>query len=131
MSALEGELAVRWLKKATNDIVTAQQTLLLADGPTDTVGFHAQQAAEKALKAFLAFHGIQFPRSHDLLRIADLAAPHLSAILRHREELAEMTNYAVQARYPEEWPEPSREDVIRSLRTAAEIVEIVKEHITS
>jgi hypothetical protein len=40
MSTLQGELAARWLRKARNDIVTAQQTLLLADGPTDTVAFH-------------------------------------------------------------------------------------------
>ena len=44
------DLALRWLEKADHDLVTAKQTLLLPDGPTDTVCFHAQQAAEKALK---------------------------------------------------------------------------------
>ena len=51
MSARSTELALRWLQKAENDLITARQTLLLVDGPTDTVAFHAQQAAEKALCA--------------------------------------------------------------------------------
>ena len=50
------ELARRWLQKATNDLITARQTLLLPEGPIDTVAFHAQQAAEKALKALLTFN---------------------------------------------------------------------------
>ena len=44
MSDKHKELALQWLKKADNDIITARQTLLLPDGPTDTVCFHAQQA---------------------------------------------------------------------------------------
>lgn len=41
------EFAREWLRKAGNDLITARQTLLLPDGPTDTVCFHAQQTVEK------------------------------------------------------------------------------------
>ena len=51
MNDKKHELAKAWLKKGRNDLITARQKLLLPDGPTDTVCFHAQQAAEKALKA--------------------------------------------------------------------------------
>ncbi|MDP6040488.1 MAG: HEPN domain-containing protein [Candidatus Latescibacteria bacterium] len=42
--------AHQWLEKAETDVITARQTLTLADGPTDTPCFHAQQAVEKSLK---------------------------------------------------------------------------------
>jgi HEPN domain-containing protein len=48
MSDRHVELALRWLEKADHDIITAQQTLLLPHGPTDTPCFHAKQAVEKA-----------------------------------------------------------------------------------
>ena len=33
---------------------------------TSTICFHAQQAVEKYLKAFLIFHDVDFPRTHDV-----------------------------------------------------------------
>ncbi|MGH9446229.1 MAG: HEPN domain-containing protein [Terriglobia bacterium] len=131
MNTVRNDLALRWLKKAENDIVTARQTLSLPDGPTDTVAFHAQQAAEKALKALLTFQGVEFPKIHDLVRLVDLAAPHSSAVSRYREDLAEITNYAVQARYPDEFVEPARDDAAKSLHVAMEIVKIVKTEVTA
>ena len=77
MSDRHIDLAWRWLEKADHDVITAQQTLLLPDGPTDTPCFHAQQAAEKALKALLTFHQITVPRIHDLVRLLDIAVAYL------------------------------------------------------
>ena len=59
------DLARGWLTKARSDLVTI--TLVLeGPGPFDTACFHAQQAIEKTLKAFLAFHGRPIPRTHEL-----------------------------------------------------------------
>ncbi|MFU8858632.1 MAG: HEPN domain-containing protein [Deferrisomatales bacterium] len=100
MSAPGTELAALWLHKAQNDLVTGEQTLLLPDGPTDTVCFHAQQAAEKALKALLTAHESTAPRGHDLLRLLDLATEHLPELAGFRAPLAQMTAYAIEVRYP-------------------------------
>lgn len=56
-----------WIGKAGNDLQAAQ-LIMMAPGalPYDIVCFHAQQAAEKCLKALLTFYGIPFPRTHDL-----------------------------------------------------------------
>jgi HEPN domain-containing protein len=40
------------------------------------VGFHAQQAVEKALKAVMAAHGISFPKTHNLKELHDLLSQH-------------------------------------------------------
>ena len=49
-----------WLVKAENDLLNIENNLAAAQVPWDTVSFHAQQAAEKLLKAFLVYHGRPF-----------------------------------------------------------------------
>ncbi len=120
------EYAQRWIAKAENDLVTAEQTLKLADGPTDTPCFHAQQAIEKALKALLTFHEISFPKTHDLMPLMDKAISFVPALEQHRAVFAEMTDYGVQIRYPSDWFEPARTDAESALAIAQEVVETIK-----
>ncbi len=104
--------------------------LLLADGPTDTVTFHAQQGVEKALKALLTFHRVEFPRIHDLVRLFDLVSPYLSGLEEYRAAFAEMSNYSVQVRYPDEFLGPNRDEVVRSLAVASEVVAKIRKKIS-
>lgn len=46
------------------------------EAPHETMGFHAQQACEKFLKAVLVRHGIVFERTHDLVSLVGLCANH-------------------------------------------------------
>jgi len=50
--------------------------VLLKEGFEDyeNVGFHAQQAAEKFIKAFLVRHQIEFPKTHDIGLLRQLVA---------------------------------------------------------
>ena len=116
------ELANRWLERGDNDIITARQTLLLPNGPTDTPCFHAQQAIEKAFKALLTFHQITFPKTHDLLRLLDLALPLIPELDRDRAGFAEMETYAVDVRYPDLGFDPSRSDALDALTLAESTV---------
>ena len=120
------EFAFQWLKKADNDIVTAKQTFLLPDGPIDTVCFHTQQAVEKALKALLTFHNMPFPKIHELLRLLDMAVPFLPELEEFRENFAEMSNYAVEVRYPSDYLEPTRDDASKSINIADEVLKKVR-----
>ena len=126
MKAKNIELSRQWLKKAENDLITAKQTLKLTDGPTDTVCFHSQQAVEKALKALLTFNNVEFPRIHELLRLMDLAKKIPPDLENFREQFAEMSNYAVEVRYPDDWFEPSREDAEQSTQIADTVVLKIK-----
>ncbi len=57
----------QWVEKAEHDLINAEYTLTLEKNcPLDTVRFHAQQCAEKYLKAFLVQEAISFPKTHDL-----------------------------------------------------------------
>jgi HEPN domain-containing protein len=122
MTAPYLELADRWCQRADHDIITARQTLLLPDSPTDTPCFHAQQAIEKALKALLTASQVAFPRTHDLLRLLDLALPLLPDLAGYRVQFADMESYAVDIRYPDMGFDPSREDAIAALVVAEEVV---------
>jgi HEPN domain-containing protein len=62
----EVEVAELLLAKAASDLSAARALARDLDQQDDVVGFHAQQAVEKALKAVLAVRGFEIPRTHDL-----------------------------------------------------------------
>lgn len=61
--------------------------------------FHAQQAAEKALKAILVAHGATVPRTHNLRTLLDLLPPEIS-IPPDIQAAVGLSDYAVASRYP-------------------------------
>jgi HEPN domain-containing protein len=91
--------ARRLLTKAGEDEYVLDR--LLGDGaaPEAVVGFHAQQAAEKLLKAALFLAGVAPPRTHNLAQLADLAASSGLKLPAECEALRWLTPYAVLYRY--------------------------------
>ncbi|MEK6409399.1 MAG: HEPN domain-containing protein [Acidobacteriota bacterium] len=67
------DVAKTLILKADNDLKMARIGFD-HDAPLDTVAFHVQQAAEKMLKALLASRGVDYPRTHDLRALINLAA---------------------------------------------------------
>jgi HEPN domain-containing protein len=92
-----------WLRKAASDVVTLEAAL--GAGSLDGACFHAQQAAEKYLKGFLAFHDRPFPYTHNLADLTELCAD-IDILFRSLTPLAaELTPYAVRLRYDDSfWP---------------------------
>jgi HEPN domain-containing protein len=99
----KADLVRGWLRKAKSDIVSLEATLQA--GSLDGSCFHAQQAAEKYLKGFLAFHERPFPYTHNLADLTELRAG-LDASFRALAPLGvELTPYAVRPRYDDSfWP---------------------------
>jgi HEPN domain-containing protein len=90
-----------WLSKADGDYATASRERLVEDNPNhDVVCFHAQQAAEKYLKARLVEAGIPFPRTHDLEALLGCVLSAEPAWERIRPDLRSLTSMAVEVRYP-------------------------------
>lgn len=119
----------QWLDKAADDLGVAELVLGSANAALWAACFHAQQAAEKALKAVLVARGIDFPRTHTLARLALLLGADAGAF--DQSELDDLTPWAVAGRYPEDVPEPSRQDAMRLVGEARSVVEIARRQITS
>ena len=92
-----------WLNRAHSDLAlarAARERVYLED-----LCFHAQQAAEKAIKAVLITRGVQFAYVHDiaeLLRELEQAGQDVPPDIR---QAARLTRFAVFSRYPS--PSPS------------------------
>ncbi|HEY64907.1 MAG TPA: HEPN domain-containing protein [Caldilineae bacterium] len=68
MSDINDPLA--WVKRAEEDYLMARSALRRKTPLTYSAGFHAQQCAEKYLKAILVSRGVVFPKTHDLLLLS-------------------------------------------------------------
>jgi len=90
-----------WVTKAEGDFATARRELSAKDNPNyDAVCFHAQQSAEKYLKAFLQETDIPFPRTHDLADLLDLAVSIEPTWTSMTADLNTLSAFAVEYRYP-------------------------------
>lgn len=66
-------ITIEWIDKAEGDYNTAQRELRARKSPNyDAVCFHAQQTAEKYLKAVLQEHEVHVPKTHQLLDLLGL-----------------------------------------------------------
>lgn len=99
------ELACAWQRKAASDLAAAE-LCLQAGQSLDAACFHCQQAAEKALKAFLISRDEDYPRTHDLRRLVALCVK-VERKFHSIEAVAKRLNpYAVDFRYePDFWPD--------------------------
>jgi HEPN domain-containing protein len=65
-------LAGEWLAKAETDLLVCERLLAQGAEFSEVVAFHAQQAAEKSLKALLVARQVEFPKTHDIERLLEL-----------------------------------------------------------
>ena len=105
--------AVRWLRFSEEDLDVASRLLSGSRSTPRHACWLAQQAAEKALKAALILERIEFPYTHDLDALRDLLPEGWSAKDAHTD-LAELAEWAAEARYPGDWPEPTDADADRA-----------------
>ena len=90
-----------WISKAEGDYRTAERELHPTGTPNfDAVCFHAEQCAEKLMKAMLIHLAITPPRSHDLAALDGLLAPVCQGWSWPVAELRHLTRAAVDFRYP-------------------------------
>lgn len=114
-----------WLRYANEDLEAAE---MVARGPgfaPRVACYHAQQAAEKALKAVLVEDGRLFPVTHDLRVLRDLVAEERTTA-RIDVELAWLSGWNIRGRYPGDWEEATEDDARRAIEVARKIVEAAR-----
>ena len=109
--------------KAEHDLKAAEIGLE-HDAPLDTVCFHFQQAAEKLLKAVLTYRNIEYPLTHDLVQLLDVAEPEFPALAQFRQALPGFFPYAVRMRYDGALY-PSRDEALTARDTVKDLRSVV------
>jgi len=107
-----------WLFRANEDILVIDSLVKAGiENYTSTICFHAQQAVEKYLKAFLAFHDVDFPKTHDVDYL--LSECQKIDTQHFRIELQSLNEFGVSVRYPDDF-------YIPGVKETSEYVEIAK-----
>lgn len=115
-----------WIQRAENDLRNAERTLtLIVDCPLDTICFHAQQCAEKYLKALLPARGIRFPRTHDLIELLSLL-PAADRSQLSESGLRKLNPYINEGRYPETEDPLDRPEAETAVAIAREVRNTVR-----
>ena len=126
MPKSELERAVeRWLEHAQGDLLSAKAILRDEHLPPRVACFLAQQAAEKAVKAVLVAKQIDVPRTHDLEALVALI-PANSQLKEMIAVLGGMSQWAVEARYPGDWPEATRQEAAEAVSVAGEALTLCR-----
>jgi HEPN domain-containing protein len=110
------------LIKASED-----EAALRATGNPDAVlGFHAQQAVEKLMKALISAHAASFELTHNLMRLATALQNLGESLPTTSIALSDLNDFAVEYRY----------DLLyqHAAPTASELVEtvrLIREHVVA
>ena len=92
-----------------------------ADVPWDTVCFHAQQAGEKLLKAFLLAHGHTPAHTHDLVKLLSSCLAFDSSLRNLEGECVTLSAYGVLPRYPDDVDDLDESDALTLVAAADRI----------
>jgi HEPN domain-containing protein len=108
-------LTIEWVEKAEGDFIMVERECRARKSPNyDGACFHAQQCAEKYLKARLCEAGMSFQKIHDLVALLEQVLAVEPSWESFREDLAYLSDFAVNFRYPGE--SADRESALDSRR---------------
>src|SRR3990172_17925 len=109
-----------WAAIAEEDFILARTALQRKHPLASGACFHAQQCAEKYMKALLLSKGANFPKTHDLLMLNNLCSAIGIFLEIDPKHLNTLTDYAVRTRYPGEGPTPG------DAKEAMEIAKLIR-----
>ncbi|MBI5873238.1 MAG: HEPN domain-containing protein [Candidatus Omnitrophica bacterium] len=126
--------AQRWLKQARHDLLRAERDL--DEEFYSDACFMAEQASQKALKAFLFFSGERFVSIHALVKLVAEAAAKDKEFEKLRDSARLLDKYYIPTRYPDALPMPAvpfeeydTEDAQEALACAREVVDLAEKKI--
>lgn len=118
-----------WLNRARGNLALAR--VEPSGVYREDLCFNAQQAAEKAIKGLLLHRGIPFPYIHDLAELLRLLEREGEDIPSRVRDAQQLTDYAVETRYPGTAEPVSEEEYEEALALAEEVVRWAEERLQS
>ena len=121
-------IVAEWLKYANNDLETVHILNNHQPLQVEIICYHCQQAAEKALKAFLLFKDMEPPKTHSLESLVDLCLKLSNDFEDIIGECEYLNPFGVQPRYPFGL-ELSEEDAMTSAQKCELIIKFIRTKI--
>ncbi|MBI5723649.1 MAG: HEPN domain-containing protein [Planctomycetes bacterium] len=118
----------QWLTKADEDLISAKRLGLDKEPLLGIAMFHCQQAAEKALKAVLAWKGLPLRKTHDLDDLITNAVNYISEMESLRDDAVLLNPYITEYRYPGSGS-PDFEEFKDALASAERILNVARKII--
>lgn len=118
-----------WVARAEEDYAMARSALRRKHPLAYSACFHAQQCAEKYLKALLVEKAYAFPKTHDLLVLSGLCENVGITLPTSARHLHILSDYAVWTRYPGE--DPAVEDAHEAVDIAREVRRFARHHLAA
>ena len=118
----------KWFKKAENDLLAIKILISNEDVLADICCFHAQQATEKYLKAYLVARNIDFPKTHDLKYLLNACIKVNDKFSSIEQNVFSLITYAITPRYPDEIDELTIEDANEAFNNATLIQTFILKH---
>jgi len=115
---MPSDVALAWMQHARSDLQLARVAVRARDVLPEGACFHAQQCAEKALKALLLHQEVPFPRTHSIEVLLDLLKAGGVSIPNGVDEAFALSEYAIQTRYPGEWEPVTKAEARRAIEQA-------------
>src|SRR5215216_2337408 len=109
-----------WAVRAEEDFALARSALRRKQPLAAGACFHAQQSAEKYMKALLISTKADFPKTHDLLLLNNLCSTNGILLEIDPKHLNTLTDYAVRTRYP------GNDPTIEDAKEAIELAKLVR-----
>ncbi len=122
------ELVAEWMRRGRSDLAVTRLTEDERIAP-EILAFHAQQAAEKALKALLVQRQVEFPRTHVIGLLLNLCQTAGYEGAKALVDAATLTRYAVATRYPGEEEVVSRQEAQEAAGLAVQVLAWVETQI--
>ncbi|NOH03080.1 MAG: HEPN domain-containing protein [Chloroflexi bacterium] len=112
------DITMAWLQRAHSDLQLGRTALVAKGVLPEDAAFHAQQCVEKALKALLLHMEVAFPKTHAIEVLLDLLKAQGMKIPKGVDESFELSEYAVQTRYPGEWEPVTKTEARKAIERA-------------
>jgi HEPN domain-containing protein len=112
----EANDSLAWAASAEEDFVLPRTAVRRKQPLASGACFHAQQCAEKYMKALLISKGADFPKTHDLLLLNNLCSTNGILLEIDPKHLNTLADYAVRTRYPGN--DPTAEDAKEAIELA-------------
>ena len=113
----------QWLIHGDEDLRLAKHAMTLKpeeEPPYRLIAYHAQQCAEKYLKAYLVYCMVDFPYTHNISVLLELCNEH-ATWAEELQDAEQLTLYSITTRYPGEEQEVTEDEARRAIELAQQV----------